>query len=155
MIKKDISVAALLLYLLVSVSCSVKEKPEFLKIDDINISESNREFVVITGNAFFNNINHIGGELKLDKVDLLFNKKKVAQLSTEKFDVPPKDEFTIPLTAKIAKKELLNTSHIQGILGSLLTKKIEVSYQGDIIYSIVGFSYTYNLNEVHNINIKL
>ena len=36
-------------------SCTIKEKPEFLRVENINVQESNSEFIVLTADAFFNN----------------------------------------------------------------------------------------------------
>ena len=136
-------------------SCSVREKPEFVEVNKVNISESNKEFVTLNASAVFNNINHIGGELQIDKVDVLISNQNVATLSSETFDVLAKDQFTIPLTAKIETKKLINKQQIGGILQSIIGRKFQVVLKGNIKYNIIGFTHNYNLNETKIVKLKL
>lgn len=48
--KKVIILSTILLTL---ISCKVKEKPEFLRVDNIKVLESNKDFLVLTADAYF------------------------------------------------------------------------------------------------------
>ena len=50
--------------MMVFLSCAVKEKPEFIKVENIKILESTSTYVTLTADALFLNPNDIGGELK-------------------------------------------------------------------------------------------
>ena len=55
MIKK----LTILLLIMLTINCSVKEKPIFIKVDDIKLLESNSRNLTLTANALFNNPNDI------------------------------------------------------------------------------------------------
>jgi len=120
-------------------NCSVKEKPQFLNVDNIKVVESTSKNITVSADAYFLNPNDIGGELKTDEIKIFVNDNEMASVSTKSFNVPAKKEFSIPLQAKI---------------GSLFSKKVKVQYKGDIIYKVFGFSYRYNVDETETIKIK-
>lgn len=136
-------------------SCSVKEKPEFLKVENIKVTETTASHITVTANALFKNPNAIGGQLQTDALKVFINNDEVATVSTELFKVPAKDNFSIPLTAKIDTKRLISDNSLSGLLGSLLSQKIEVQYKGDIKYKVIGFSHNYHIDKTETIKIKL
>ena len=82
---------------------------------------------------------------------------KVAEMNSEVFEVPPQDEFTIPLTIKIPTKKVFTKESgvLGGILNGLINKKIDVQYKGIITFTKLGFSYDYEINETQQVKIKL
>ena len=96
----------LLTVLLVFFGCSITKKPEFINISNIYVLESNSESITIAADALFKNPNIIGGELKTDDIKILVNDAQMASISTEKFKVPAKKEFSIPLKAIISTDSL-------------------------------------------------
>ena len=150
--KKLIILSTILLTLL---SCGITKKPEFLRVENINVVNSNSEFIILSADAFFNNPNSVGGYLKTDSLKVLVNSLEVASISSEKFKVPAKKEFSIPLQANIPTKRILNLNNLSSLLDSYLNKTIKVQYLGDIKYQIYGFSHTYSVNEIQDVKIKL
>lgn len=150
--KKLIILSTLIITL---VSCSVKEKPEFLRVENIKVLESTPKVLTLTADAFFKNPNDVGGELKTDQIKVFINDNEMATISTESFKVPPKKEFSIPLKALIPTDSLLSNNNLSGLLGSLFNKKMKVQYKGDIKYKVFGFSHTYTLDKTENVKIKL
>jgi len=141
--------------LLTFFNCSVTKKPEFINIKNIHIKESNSKFVTVTANATFLNKNRIGGELQTDGIKVLINNSEIASISTEKFKVPAKQEFAIPLTAHIPTDSLFSNKNLSGLLGSFFAKKLKIQYLGDIKYKIWGVSHTYKVNKTENLKFKL
>ncbi len=135
--------------------CSVKEKPVFLNVENIKVVESTSKYVTFTADALFLNPNDIGGELKTDEIKVLINNTEMASVSTKSFKVPAKKEFSIPLKANIPTDSIFSNKNLGGLIGSLFSKKIKVQYKGDIIYKVLGFSYTYNIDKTENVKIKL
>jgi hypothetical protein len=135
-------------------SCSVKEKPEFLRIENINVLESTGKTITLTADALFMNPNDIGGELKTDGIKVLVNDNQMAFVYTESFEVPAKKEFSIPLKANIPTDSLLSDKSLSGLLGSLLSQKIKVQYKGDIKYKVFGFSHTYAIDKTEDVKLK-
>ena len=136
-------------------SCSVKEKPEFLSVENIKVIESTSKYVTITADALFMNPNDIGGNLKTDEIKVFINDNQLTSVSTENFKVPAKKEFSIPLKANIPTDSIFSNKNLGGLIGSLFSKKIKVQYKGDITYKVFGFSYTYNIDKTERIKIKL
>ena len=136
-------------------SCTIKEKPEFLRVENINVQESNSEFIVLTADAFFNNPNTVGGTLETDGITITVSNMEVGTVSSKAFKVPAKKEFSIPLSANIPTKKLLNLNNLSGLLNSVLNKSMKVQYKGDIKYKIFGFSHKYTVDEIEDIKIKI
>jgi hypothetical protein len=136
-------------------SCSVNEKPVFLKIENIEVVESTSEYVTLSADAFFLNPNDIGGELQSEGIKVLVNDVEMATVSSEAFDVPAKKEFSIPLKTNIPSDKIFNTNNIGGLINSLLSKKVKVQYTGDIKYKVLGFSHVYTIDKTEYIKVKL
>ena len=151
MIKK-LFVATLLFTFL---SCTVRETPEFIGVKNIKVVESTKTFVTIEGEGLFRNPNDIGGELKAEGIKVYINGNQMATLTSESFDVPAKEEFTIPLKVNIPTDSIFSNKNIGGLIGSLFSKNIEVKYQGTIKYKVFGFSHSYIVDETDNVKIKL
>ncbi|MDX1277758.1 LEA type 2 family protein [Oceanihabitans sediminis] len=136
------------------VSCSIKEKPEFLRVDNIKVDDSNSKYITLTADAYFLNKNDISGELKTDEIKVFVNNNQMATVTTESFKVPAKKEFSIPLSANVPTDSLLSNKNLSGLLGSLLTQKMTVQYKGQIKYKVFGFSHTYDVDKTEDIKIK-
>lgn len=141
--------------LLLCFGCSVNEKPEFLRVDNIKVLESTSNYVTFTADAYFLNPNDIGGELKSDGIKVLVNDNEMATVSSESFKVPAKKEFSIPLKADIPTDSIFSNKNLGGLIGSLFTKKLKVQYIGDLKYKALGISYTYQIDRTEDVKIKL
>ncbi|GAA4971287.1 hypothetical protein [Algibacter aquimarinus] len=135
-------------------SCSVKEKPVFVNVENIKVLESTSKQVTFTADANFINPNDIGGELQTDEIKVFVNDNQMGTVSTKSFKVPAKQEFSIPLTAIIPTDSIFSNKSIGGLIGSLFSKKIKVQYKGDIKYKVLGFSYNYEINQTEDVKIK-
>lgn len=135
-------------------NCSIKEKPQFINVDNIKVLESTSKNITLTADAYFLNPNDIGGELKTEEIKIYVNDNEMASVSTKSFSVPAKREFSIPLKANIPTDSIFSNKNLGGLIGSLFSKKIKVQYKGDIIYKFLGFSYRYSVDETETIKIK-
>lgn len=140
--------------LITFISCSVKEKPEFLRVENIKVLKSTSSTITLTADALFMNPNDIGGELKTDEIKVFVNGNEMASVSTESFEVPAKKEFSIPLTANVPTDSLLSDKNLSSLLGSIFSKTINVQYKGYIRYKVFGFSHTYAVDKTEDIKIK-
>ena len=146
--------AILLTLIVLTVSCSVKEKPEFIEIKNIRFLNATEKMVTISADANFKNPNSIGGKLSTEKIDVLINDVVIATLASEEFEVPAKDLFTIPLVVTVATDHIINTKSIEGLLGSLFSKKVKVQYIGELKYKVFGFSYVYEVDKTEDVKFK-
>ena len=135
-------------------NCSITEKPEFVKLDNIVVVDSNSRNITLSADAFFINKNDVGGTLKTDDLKVYINDTEVATVISEEFDVPRKKNFTIPLTVSVATDSLIDKKSLGGLLGSLISQRLKVHYKGDIKYKIMGYSSTYSVDEIQDVKIK-
>lgn len=150
-----------LLYLcgmfLLLTACAVKKKPVFLKIDDVKFVSFKLDTISLQAKAYFKNENDIGGKIATDEIRVSVDDVDVAQVSSEEFKVPANKEFAVPLKVKIPSKKIFDKKggFLQGLLNSVLSKKINVRFKGDIKYKVLGFSSTYTIDKTEAIKIKL
>jgi len=148
-------IIGLFTFVLIVFSCKINEAPEFVGIENIKVLESTKTYIKIKGDGLFKNPNDIGGELKADGIIVYINGNKMATVSSESFDVPSKSEFKIPLIVKIPTDSVFSNKNLGGLIGSLFSKQIEVKYKGEILYKVLGFTHSYNVEETELIKIKL
>ncbi len=147
----------ILLCTLTIIGCSVREKPVFVKVEKLELLEMRSDTLVVKADVYFLNPNDIGGTLKSDGIDVYVNDIQMGAVVSEAFAVPAKDEFQIPLTAKIPTRAVFEKNKdgiLGGVLNTLLTQKIAVRYKGSITYSALGFSYDYPIDIAQDIRIK-
>ena len=89
-------------------NCTVNETPEFIGVNTIEVEDSNSKFITLKAEAEFLNPNDIGGTLKTDDLKIIINNNEISSVTTESFEVPKKDKFTIPLRAKIPTDSLFS-----------------------------------------------
>ena len=136
-------------------SCTVNEKPEFVGVENLKVRDASTKIIYVTADAHFRNPNSIGGTLKTDGIKVFVNDVEMTTIVSEEFDVPAKDDFTIPLEAGIPADSLFSDKGLEGLIGSLFSKPMKVRYKGDITYKILGFSYDYPIDATDEVKIKL
>jgi len=138
-------------------SCTFTEQPIFIKIKNVRVEKASLSKVIINADALFENLNDIGGNLELNKLEVFANGIKVSNISTKKFKVPIKDNFSIPIKVSFSPKQVFD-DHKKGfplnIFKSIKDKKIIILYKGVITYSLGDFSYDYDINYSQKITLK-
>lgn len=138
-------------------SCSVKKKPVFIKVDSIKIASVALDTIRLKAIAIFKNENNIGGKIATDEIKVIVNGNQLAQVSSEEFKVPANKEFSIPLKVVIPAKKVFDNNKngvLGGLLNSLISKKIKVQLKGDLKYKVFGFSHIYSIDKTEDVNIK-
>ena len=148
----------LLIFIIVSTSCAVKQKPTFIKVDNIKLITANSTKITVSADALFNNPNVIGGRLNTDGVQVYVNDISFGRIETEEFKVPANDDFTVPLKIQIKTKDLLDKDSkgfLNGLLNSVLNRSLKVRYEGTIQFKALGINHSYPINKTETIKIKL
>jgi len=146
-----------LVLLIVIFSCSVQKEPIFIKVDHIKVLSFAADTIKIKADAFFENPNDVGGKISTDNISILVNDIPVAQVSAEEFKVPRRDQFSIPLIAKVSTKSILNTNKngvLGGLLNSIVTKKVKIRLKGNLEYVVFGFKKEFLVDKSEEIKIK-
>ena len=136
-------------------SCNFTKKPEFVRLEDFEVIDSNSKNITIRAEALFLNKNDVGGTLKTDDLKVYINDLELASVVSDEFDVPKRENFTIPLTIKVATESLINNKNLGSLLGSLISQSLKVHIKGEIKYKIMGYSSTYSVDEIQDVKIKL
>ncbi|CAL2103141.1 LEA_2 domain-containing protein [Tenacibaculum sp. 190130A14a] len=138
-------------------NCSVKQKPVFIKVDDVKLLSIVSDTIKLSANAFFENPNDIGGKISTDFIKVIVNGAELARVSSEEFKVPARKEFAIPLQVVIPTKEVFQNNKngiLGGLLNSLINQSIKVQFKGDLRYKVLGFSHVYPVDKTEDIKIK-
>ncbi len=147
----------LIVVLFIVKACKLTEKPEFVRVDKVDVLHADLSTVALKANAVFQNHNHVGGTLRTDNIDVFIDNHLVAKVSSEEFKVPAKDEFVIPLSVDFDTSKLVDGDNVD-LLGSLLKqfleRKVIVQFKGELVYKVAGFGSTYPIDHVEEIIIK-
>ena len=147
----------LLFLSIIPFSCSFTEKPDFIKINNVNVQSANLSKIVINADALFENPNDIGGNLELKNLEVFANNIKVSNINSKKFNVPIKDKFSIPIKVSFSPKQIFDDQKkglLSNILNSIKNKEIVLDYKGVITYSLGDYSYDYNINFTDKVVLK-
>jgi hypothetical protein len=138
-------------------SCSVKEYPVFIKVDNVKLIDVDSDTIRLQVNAYFQNPNDVGGKISTDEIKVIINGAEVARVSSDEFKVPARNEFSIPLKVVIPSKRIFENNKngiLGGLINSIFKKSIKVTFKGDLKYKVFGFSNTYPVDITKDLKIK-
>ena len=131
-------------------ACNEIQKPKFIKIENVEVVDTNLSLVTLKADALFENPNGVGGKIATDSVRVFVNNIDMAVLSSEEFSVPKKAEFSVPIEVKIPLSKLLNNEGgnlFEQVISVIDKKKFTVQFKGVIDYKIAGIKIPYALDE--------
>lgn len=143
--------------LFLAVGCKLTEKPEFVRINKVDVVHADFKTVALKADAIFLNHNHLGGTLRTDNIDVFIDDHLVAEVSTEEFKVPSQDEFVVPLSVNFDTSKLIdgkNNNLLGSLLKQFLNKKVLVRFKGELTYKVMGFNDSYHIDHMEEIHIK-
>lgn len=143
--------------LFLAVSCKLKEKPEFIAIKKVAVVHADLKTVQLKAEAVFMNNNHLGGTLHTDNIDVFVDEILIAKVSSEEFKVPSQDEFVVPLIVNFNTSKLVESKKndlLGALLKQFLNKTVNVRFKGELSYKVIGFSATYPIDHIEEVQIK-
>lgn len=143
--------------LCVSIGCKLTEKPEFVRVDQVKVVQADLKTIALEADAVFLNRNHLGGVLRTDNIDVFVDEHLIAKVASKEFKVPAQDEFTVPMSVNFDTSKLIsdkNNSLLGSLLKQFLNKKVIVRFKGELIYKVVGFSDSYLIDHIEEVQIK-
>ncbi|WP_062060525.1 hypothetical protein [Aquimarina longa] len=147
----------LLTIFILLISCSIPKKLELEYIDSIEVRNIGFQSITLNTNAVFNNPNNIKGKLSIDSIHVFIDNIDVGTLSSKEFDVPKKNNFSIPLegTFSLSKVYKENKNSILGsVLKAIQTDSLSIHYKGIIRYHLGNFSYPYTVEKDQMVSLK-
>ena len=142
---------------LVMYSCTVKEPPVFLKVDDIKFVSFKADTIRLNANAYFQNPNDVGGKISTDEIKVILNGVEVAQVSADEFKVPARKDFTVPLIVNIPSKKIFENKKgifLGGLISSIISNKVKVQLKGNLKYVVFGFKKEFLVDKTEELKIK-
>ncbi len=139
----------LLVFTLHLLACQKNQKPEFLYIENVRMTDYDLKTITVMADAVFDNKAVVGGTLTADNIRVYLNEDQVATLNSEAFNMPAKKRFNVPLTVHIPFKSVdreTKANLLKSILSGAATGSTELQFKGNIKYKILGFSSDYPIN---------
>lgn len=129
-----------------------------MKVDKVQVISFGLDTIKLKAIAFFENPNGVGGKISADDMKIYVNGAAVAAVFLDEFKVPASSVFSIPLTAHIPTKKILNSSKngiLGGLLNAVMTNKVTVRIKGNLQYVVFGFKREFLVDKTQEIKIKL
>ncbi|MGY0408086.1 MAG: hypothetical protein ACWIPJ_07000 [Polaribacter sp.] len=126
-------------------------------MDHIKVVSYAKDTIRLKADAFFENTNDVGGKIKTDNLKVFINGEEVAEIFSEDFRVPAKATFSVPLQAAIPVKKIFNSQKngiLEGLIRSVLNKKIKVQFKGNLNYVVLGFQRDFLIDKTEEVKIK-
>jgi len=147
-----------LLVLAIGISaCTFTESPEFVKSSNVKIIKATATDFVVETLVVFHNPNNLGGILQAQDIKVYVDDIHVADVISEDFKVPSKNEFTVPLTTSIAYKKVFNSNKnnfLGNVINMISNKNVTLSYKGNLRYKLGGFHYDYPIDYQEEISLS-
>ncbi len=125
-------------------SCSLTSEPDFVKLDEYQITGFNKKEVRLGTNAYFHNPNDVGCEVVNTNIDVFINGLNVSKVTQVKsINLEAGNEFFIPLITSIPLEKI--SKDRKGLLGGALTtlfnKNLKVKYEGIVTLKKAGIEF--------------
>ena len=137
--------------------CSFSKKPQLKYIDNLEVKNVSLRDITLHADAVFDNLNYLGGTLSIEDVQVFVDNIAVGTISAREFEVPAKDEFSIPLQGTFSLSKIYE-QHKQSLLGSVLkviqTDSLQIEYKGVLRYHLGNFSYPYEIEKTQKIAVS-
>ncbi len=153
MLLKDLHNLFLISGLLLAVSCSTPEQPEFINIKDLKVHEFTDEQITLTGVAILFNPNRYSITVKEIDISVQVNNHaigKVKQIGEVK--VPSNSEFEVPLNVTFAPQDVYDNL-LSGLINYIMKGKFAVHYTGYIRIKVSGLVFKVAVDHKGNVKI--
>ena len=122
----------LLMFCLLTLSCSRPEEPEFIRMKNLTVEEFSEEEVTISGAAILFNPNKFAVTVKEIDIEVKVNDQAVGKAKQiGEVKVPPGAEFEVPMNASFAPEEVYDNL-LSGLINYIMKGEFDVYYKGFI-----------------------
>ena len=140
-----LSCLVLLSGLFTLLNCSGPQEPVYKGFSDIKADMISTKRITLSGEAQYYNPNALGGEVVSTDIQVIVNDIPAADIQqTTSIPVPAESDFSLPLICNIEPKTIFENDRngaLGGIINAVLSKKVDVHYQGEIVVKFAGVSF--------------
>lgn len=129
-------------------ACNIdNKKPEFKRIENLDVKSLNTTLTEITADVVVYNPNGVSAKLNTMEIDVFANELKVTHISqTKNISIAKKTEFIVPIKANINLMDLINNeSSILNLINTGLSgfqeKKIDLNFVGTAEFEVAGVKF--------------
>jgi LEA14-like dessication related protein len=144
----------LLLFIVALVAaCVPKEKIVLRDVKNLTVDQTDKENVILNGDAVFYNPNSSRLRLREINVEVFVDGKKSALVNQKLSALArPKSEFTVPIKVQISLKELGLMDALMSLFGG---KKYEIHYKGYLKAKVNGIPMRVPVDHKEDFKLKL
>lgn len=145
------------LLVLLTASCAVRKKPEFVKVDNVKIIRFDNKNITLGADAVFKNPNDVGGTLSSEGIYVWINGARLAKVTSKPFKIPARKDFAVPMVVEIPTKKVFENNRngiIGGLIDSALNKSFKIQFRGVLEFRVFGFTHEFPVNAKQEIKIK-
>ncbi|MEL6972609.1 MAG: hypothetical protein AAFZ63_23895 [Bacteroidota bacterium] len=128
------------------VNCSGPQEPVYKGFSEINADMISTKRITLSGEAQYYNPNAFGGEVVSTDIQVVVNDIPAADIKqTTTIPVPAESDFSLPLVCNVAPKTIFENDRngaLGGIINAVLSRKVDVHYQGEIVVKFAGIPIT-------------
>ena len=129
----------IIILIIVLNSCHKPQSPEFISVDNIEVSAMASSRIKLAAEANFHNPNKYDIILKKADIDVFFNDNFITNYSKEyNLKIEKNSDFTVPVEVELSLKDL-DLNMISSAVNAFLGKKPEIEYDGSIKVKAYGF----------------
>ncbi len=129
-------------------ACSVDKEPEFIGVKEIQLVEKKADALIFELLLEFHNPNVLGGTFQSEKLAFFINEVEFSQMTTPAFEVPAKENFTMPIRIALDKNTFQGKQlqMLSTILQMASSKQVNLRIKGPLQYKVLGYSSAYELD---------
>ncbi|MCB9203197.1 MAG: LEA type 2 family protein [Flavobacteriales bacterium] len=144
-------------FLILMVSCTYPEKPEFRSLENVKLqSLSLKGEILLKADAIFYNPNAIGGDVESVALEVFLDDKKVADVKHEtSVNMKGNSDFTLPIEVKIPAMNVFEDAKAGLLKNILKNQKFLITMKGDINTSISGISFQVPFQNKEEYDLKI
>lgn len=142
-------------------SCDIENrKPEYKRIENVQVVDFTARNIVITADAVVFNPNGVSAFLNRVDINVFANDIKVTNISqTKNTEITKKSEFKIPLKASFKPKDLVKDEGsildmISSGLKSYQEKTIDLRFKGFATFQVAGVAFDVPIEYAETVDLK-
>lgn len=136
-------------------ACETPKQPVFKNLENVNFDSWTKGNIKLSANAVFTNPNPFAVQLTGTDMNLLLNGQKTAHMQqTVEMQVPPMQDFRVPINLNINPKDLSSDLLLDGALALFTNKKVKMRLNGTVAIKVLQIEFKIPIDHEQDISLK-